>query len=115
MVIIRHNPVHAASLPQCPGSAEAAIFMPQCIDPPPHVPLDCARRSSFMEHVPGMTPDYQDDVQTTLCPRVYAIKGAPCDILVHGPSLTSLLRTNRTLIATANATRDVDFNINCRL
>jgi len=61
-----------------------------------------------------MTPDYQDDVQTTR-PRVYAIKGAPCDILVHGPSLTSLLRTNRTLIATANATRDVDFNINCRL
>lgn len=59
------------------------------------------------EHVPGsMTPDYQDEVQTTLCPRVYAIQGAPCDILVHGPSLTSLLRTNRTLIATANATRD---------
>jgi hypothetical protein len=63
-----------------------------------------------------MTPDYQDDVQTTLCPRVYAIKGAPCDILVHGPSLTSLLRTNRTLIATANAnvtstlTLTADFN-----
>ena len=66
-----------------------------------------------MEHVPGMTPDYQDDVQTTLCPRVYAIKGAPCDILVHGPSLTSLLRTNRTLIATvvtSTLTLTADFN-----
>jgi hypothetical protein len=53
-----------------------------------------------MEHVPGMTPDYQDEVQTTLCPRVYMPSK------VHGPSLTSLLRTNRTLIATANATRE---------
>jgi hypothetical protein len=42
-----------------------------------------------MEHVPGMTPDYQDDVQTTLCPRVYAIKGAPCD-RVRGGVLSSL-------------------------
>ncbi len=61
-----------------------------------------------MEHVPGMPEDYHDDVETTLCPRIAAIQRAPCDILVHETSLASLLRM-RTLIATANTTRDVDF------
>ena len=39
-MVIRHNPVHVASLPQCLGSAEAAIFMPQCDNKPPvtHIP-----------------------------------------------------------------------------
>ena len=81
--------------------------LPHCVDPPPSAALECGR---IMEHVNGMPADYQDEVETLLCPSVAAIQRASCASLGGEASITQLIGTMPLLRATANTTRDVNFN-----